>query len=134
MHPRSGAYTPYICLSYAPIGVYGAGDCYRGFPRMSLLGDSVNSSSVLGELRPAWGQEKGQDDSLLALLSLLAAEGLHHRRRDIGVVVHNLPFSAFTPVDVRHPPLDAYRIVSALHLAMFSAHCVRYIVGYGKDN
>jgi hypothetical protein len=22
--------------------VYGAGDCYRGFPRMSLLGDSVN--------------------------------------------------------------------------------------------
>src|SRR5215203_728373 len=101
---------------------------------MSLLGDSVNSSSVLGELRPAWGQEKGQDDSLLALLSLLAAEGFHHRRRDIGVVVYNLPFPAFTPVDVRDPPLDAYRIASDLHLAMFSAHCVRYIVGYGKDN
>src|SRR5215210_7089063 len=37
IHPRSGAYTPYICLSYAPIGVCGAGDCYREFPRMSLL-------------------------------------------------------------------------------------------------
>src|SRR5215216_863826 len=38
--PRSGAYTIYICLSYAPIGVYGAGDCYREMPRMSLLGIS----------------------------------------------------------------------------------------------
>src|SRR5215212_10537304 len=105
-----------------------------GFPRMSLLGDSVNSSSVLGELRPAWGQEKGWDNSLLALLSLLATEGLHHRRRDIGVVVHYLPFPALTPVDVRDTPLDAYRIVTDLRLTMFSAHCVRYIVGYGKDN
>src|SRR5215207_5604263 len=39
--PTAGAYTPYICLSYAPIGVYGAGDCYRGFPRMSALGSWV---------------------------------------------------------------------------------------------
>ena len=124
-----------FCLPLRPRTMMPAEEVRGEFPRMSLLGDSVNSSSVLGELRPAWGQEKGQDDSLLALLSLLlAAEGLHHRRRDIGVVVHNLPFSAFTPVDVRDPPLDAYRFVSDLHLAMFSAHCVRYIVGYGKDN
>ncbi len=88
-----------------------------GFPRIPLLGFSVNK-----------GQEEGRDDSLLALFSLQAVEGFHHLRRDIGVVVHYLPFPAFTPVDIRDPPIDAYRIASELRLAMFSAYCVRYIV------
>src|SRR3712207_7731104 len=50
IHPRSGVYTLYICLSclsYAPIGVYGAGDCYRGFLRMSPLGNWVNKGPEL---------------------------------------------------------------------------------------
>ena len=76
------------------------------FPRMSLLGFSVN---------------RGRPASLTALLNLLALEGFHHLRRNIGVVVHHLPFSAFAPVDVRHPPINAYRFVSKLRLAMFGS-------------
>ena len=104
------------------------------FPGISLLGNRVNSSLVVGDMRPAWGQEKGRPVSLLALLTLQAVEGFHHRRLDIGVVVHNLPFPAFTPVNVRDTPLDAYLIACELCLPMLGAHCIRYIVGYGKDN
>jgi hypothetical protein len=34
-----------MCLSYAHIRVYEAGDCYREFPRMRLVGNSVNKAS-----------------------------------------------------------------------------------------
>ena len=45
------------------------------------------------------------DDSLLG--PLLQTEGLRHLRGEIGVVVHYLPSSSFTTVDVRHTPVYA---------------------------
>ena len=61
------------------------------------------------------------------LSALLAVEGFHYRWRDVGVVVHYLPSSSFTTVDVRHTPINAYRLVCELRLAMFGAQGVRYI-------
>ncbi len=63
---------------------------------------------------------RGQPVSLLALLYLLALEDFHQFRRNIGVVVHHLPFPLFTPVDVRNPPINTYPLVSELRLAPFS--------------
>src|SRR5215217_9437323 len=83
------------------------------FPRRTLLGDSVS---------------RGRLVSLLALLYFLPAlEDFHQCVRNIGVVVHHFPFPLFTPVDIRHPPINAYRLVSDLRLAMFSAQCVGHI-------
>src|SRR5215210_1717886 len=39
---------------------------------------------------------------------------------------------AFTPVDVRHPPIDVYQLVSDLRLATFGAHGVCGIVTHGN--
>lgn len=61
----------------------------------------------------------------MALLNLLALEDFHQCRRNIGVVVHDLPFPLFTPVDVRDPPINGYRFVSELRLAILNAQCVR---------
>ncbi len=44
-------------------------------------------------------------------------------------MVYYLPFPAFTPVNVRYSPINAYLIASDLHLAMFSAKGVGHIVG-----
>src|SRR5215212_3933195 len=89
------------------------------FPRITLLGFSVS---------------RGRPVSLLDLLYLLALEDFHQFRRNIGVVVHYVPFPLFTPVDVRHPPINAYRLLSELRLAMFSAQCVGHIVGQGNHH
>jgi hypothetical protein len=91
----------------------GPGLC--GFPILSPLGFSVN---------------RGRPGSLLALLYLLllALEDFHQCRRNIGVVEHHFPCPLFTPVDVCHPPINAYRLVSKLRLAIFSAQCVGNIV------
>src|SRR5215210_637516 len=67
-------------------------------------------------------------------LALLHAQGLRHLRREVGVVVHYLPSSSFTTVDVRHPPVDAYRLVSDARLAMLGAQGVGGVLGYGKHN
>src|SRR5215216_548219 len=84
------------------------------FPRRTLLGDSVS---------------RGRLVSLLALLYLLPAlEGFHQCVRNIGVVVHYLPFPLFTSVDVRRPPINAYPLVSERRLATFSTQCVGHIV------
>jgi hypothetical protein len=84
------------------------------FPRRPLLGFSVN---------------RGQPVSLLALFYLLALEGLNQCRRNIRVVVHHFPFPPFTPVDICDPPINAYRLLSELRLAMFIAQCVGHIGG-----
>jgi CRP-like cAMP-binding protein len=46
------------------------------------------------------------------LLSPQALEVFHQRWRHIGVVVDYLPFPTFTTIDVRHAPVDAYRLLS----------------------
>jgi hypothetical protein len=63
---------------------------------------------------------RGRPVSPLALLYLLALEDFHQCRRNIGVVMHHIPFPLFTPVDVRHPPINTYPLVSELRLALFS--------------
>src|SRR5215211_8423505 len=76
------------------------------YPRMSLLGSSVS---------------RGRLVSLSALLYLLPAlEDFHQCVRNIGMVVHHLPFPLFTAVDVRHPPINAYPLLSERRLATFS--------------
>jgi putative transposase len=82
------------------------------------------------------GKKKGRrcyapalDDSLLG--PLLHTEGLGHLLREVGVVVHYLPSSSFTTVDVRHTPVDAYRLLSDAPLAMFCAQGVGGILAYG---
>src|ERR687897_679752 len=72
------------------------------------------------------------DDSLLG--SLLHAEGLRHLLREVGVVVHYLPSSTFTTVDVRHTPVDAYRLLSDSRLAMLCAQGVGGILAYGNND
>jgi hypothetical protein len=56
------------------------------------------------------------DDSLLG--PLLQTEGLGQLLREVSVVVHYLPSVRFATVDVRHTPINAYRRVSNLRLAM----------------
>src|SRR5215210_853093 len=70
------------------------------------------------------------DDSLLG--PLLHAEGLRYLLREVGVVVHYLPSARFATVDVRHPPIDAYQLLSDLRLAAFGAHGVCGIVTHGN--
>src|SRR5919107_4359047 len=80
------------------------------FPRRTLLGFSVS---------------RGRLVSLLALLYLLPAlEDFHQCVRNIGVVVQHLPFPLFTPVDVRHPPINTYPLISELGLAIFGTQRV----------
>jgi hypothetical protein len=70
------------------------------------------------------------DDSFLG--PLLHAEGLGHLLREVGVVVHYLPSVCFATVDVRHAPVDAYRLVSYSRLAMLGAQGVGGILAYGN--
>jgi hypothetical protein len=69
---------------------------------------------------------------MFVYIGSLRRAGFHHRRRDIGVVVHHLPSSTFTPVDGRDPPIDEDRLTSKLPLTMFGAQCVGDIVSYGN--
>src|SRR5919107_1164479 len=62
-----------------------------------------------------------QPTNLSALSVPQAVEDFQHRRRDVGVVVHHLPSCSFATVDVRRTPIDAYRLLSDLGLAMFGA-------------
>src|SRR5215208_3060346 len=70
--------------------------------------------------------------STTPFLALLHAEGFRYLRGEIGVVVHYLPSVRFATVDVRHTPINAYRRVSNLRLAMFGAQGVRCIARYGN--
>jgi hypothetical protein len=116
--------------------------CTGEVRRISLLGTYVNTGKEKAEAAKSSSSRhlssgrngSRQPGSLLPYLALLQAEGFHHRRRDIGVVMHHLPSPAFTPVDVRRTPIDAYRLVSDLHLPMFGAQCVGHIVGYGNHH
>src|SRR5829696_3722521 len=83
---------------------------------------------------PLGGMVVASPCTLLPYLALLLAEGFRHLRREIGVVVHYLPSSSFTTVDVRHTPFNAYRLVSDSPLAMFGAQGVRSILGYGDHD
>src|SRR5215212_569826 len=49
-------------------------------------------------------------------------------------MVHYLPSSSFTTVDVRHTPVDAYRLVSYARLAMLGAQGVGGVLAYGKHD
>src|SRR5829696_8433282 len=60
-----------FCLPLRPRTMMPAEEVRGEFPRMSLLGDSVNSSLVLGDLRPAWGQENGPPVSLCQPIGLV---------------------------------------------------------------
>ena len=70
------------------------------------------------------------DDSLLG--PLLQTESFRHLLREVGVVVHYLPSVRFATVDVRHAPVDAYRLLSDARLAMFCAQGVGAILAYGN--
>src|ERR687898_1045147 len=115
--------------SIAPVR-HKRGKLYRtgaiGFPRTPFVGNPVprirEGLFSVSRVRPV---------SLLTLLYLLrlALEDFHQFRRNIGVVAHHFPFPLFTPVDVRHPPINTYRLLSKRRLAMFSAKGVGHIVG-----
>src|SRR5215208_663293 len=49
-------------------------------------------------------------------------------------MVHDLPSVRFATVDVRHAPVDAYRLVSYSRLAMLGAQGVRGVLGYGNHD
>src|SRR5919199_53142 len=70
--------------------------------------------------------------TLLPYLAFLQAEGFHHRRGEVGVVVHYLPSVSFATVDVRHTPFEVYRLVSDLPMAALGAHGVGGILCYGN--
>jgi hypothetical protein len=72
------------------------------------------------------------DDSLLG--PLLQAEGLGHLLREVSVVVHYLLSVRFATVDVRHTPVDAYRLLSDARLAMLGAQSVGSILAYGNHS
>src|SRR5215218_11357128 len=102
-------------------------------PHRCLAGAGGSPRHVGGTRRELWRAGAATvRPSTTPYLALLHAEGFHQRRRDIGVVVHHLPSPAFTPVDVRHPPIDAHQLLSDLRLATFGAHGVCVIVTYGN--
>src|SRR3954466_4228325 len=72
--------------------------------------------------------------STTPFLALLHAEGLGHLRREVGVMVHYLPSVRFATVDIRHAPVDAYRLVSYSRLAMLGAQGVGGILAYGNHD
>src|SRR5215217_5606708 len=85
------------------------------------------------------GKKKGRrcytpalEDSHLG--PLLQAEGFRHLLREIGAVVHYLPSVRFATVDVRHPPVDAYRLLSDARLAMLGPQGVGDILAYGNHH
>src|SRR5215208_6528114 len=88
--------------------------------RTPLLGTSVNKGkreALKLPLAPALDTSRLGGVVVVSLSALLApqmVEGFHHRWRDVGVVVHYLPSSGFTTVDVRHTPINAYRLASDL--------------------
>src|SRR5919112_2599303 len=49
-------------------------------------------------------------------------------------MVHDLPSVRFATVDVRHAPVDAYRLLSYSRLAMLGAQGVGGVLGYGKHD
>ena len=53
------------------------------------------------------GERKRPSCQPIGLVARLAAEGLHHRRRDISVVVHYLPFPAF-PGRIAYPDYSSF--------------------------
>ena len=71
------------------------------------------------------------DDSVLALLH---AESLRHLRREVGMVVNYLPSVRFATVDVRHAPIDAYRLVSDAPLTLLGAQGEGGILAYGNHD
>src|SRR5919112_436964 len=106
---------------------------------MSYTGSPVSEKPVCRKpssenpRRVILGEERPTSQPKLALLYLLrlALEDLHQCVRNIGVVVHYLPFPLFTPVDVRHSPINTYRLVSERRFALFMAKGVGDIVGQG---
>src|SRR5918993_4978829 len=100
-------------------------DAGYGLPRTPLLGRScIRPSRRAGAATPR--------PSTTPSLAFLHAEGFRHLRREVGVMVHDLPSVRFTTVGVRHTPFDAYRLVSDSPLAMFGAQGVGGILGYGN--
>src|ERR671910_2972870 len=94
-------------------------------PRITYAGSPVSENASSRQF-----VNRGRPGSLLDLLYLLLAiKDFHQRRRNICVVEHHFPFPLFMPVDVRHPPIYAYRLVSELRLAMFAAQGVGHILG-----
>ena len=85
------------------------------------------------------GKKKGRgcyapalDHSLL--VPLLPAEGLGQLLREVGVVVNYLPSVRFATVDVRHPMVYAYRLLTDSPLAMLGPQSVDDILRYGNHH